>query len=154
MRASRALCGHLVGFAPLYGDLRGAAGALPRFSFVTPNLCDDGHDCAPSVAASWLTGFLSRVTASRAWSDSTLVLVTWDESYGDDTASITPACRVAATGGGGHVLVLLCAKGLRRGLVVPTPLNEVAILAFVERTFSLRLLAGAGAWRAHTLPVG
>jgi hypothetical protein len=51
-------CGHLVGFGVLAADLR--AGRLPTFAWLTPNLCDDMHDC--SVA----TGdrFLARIVPS------------------------------------------------------------------------------------------
>lgn len=151
VRRSESLCAHLVGLAPLLADLRRGPSALPQFSFVTPNLCHDGHDCAPDVAAAWLTGFLGDVTTSRAWSQHTLVVVTWDESYDSDTASIAPDGRVAPTGGGGHILTLLCAKGIPRGADVATPLNQEGILAFVEQDLSLPLLAGARAWRGHTL---
>lgn len=151
VRDTPGLCAHLVGLAPLLADLRGPASSLPSLSFVTPNLCDDGHDCAAQVAAGWLTGFLRKVTSSAAWSDRTLVVVTWDESYDDDTEAVTPDGAVTPTGGGGHVLVLLCARGIRRGARIATPLNQVGILAFVEHNFALPLLAGARRWRGHLL---
>jgi len=40
---SRSRCTKLVGFARLAADLR--AGTLPTYAWITPNLCDDGHDC-------------------------------------------------------------------------------------------------------------
>ena len=36
-------CAHLAGFSQLASDLR--AGRLPTYSWISPNLCDDGHDC-------------------------------------------------------------------------------------------------------------
>ncbi len=33
--------------------------ALPNFIFVTPNMCNDAHDCDISVADNWLQGFMS-----------------------------------------------------------------------------------------------
>src|SRR5581483_10784471 len=36
-------CHELVGFATLAADLR--HGRLPTYAWITPNLCDDGHDC-------------------------------------------------------------------------------------------------------------
>ena len=57
------------------------ANGLPAFSFVTPNLCHDGHDCATNAADSWLGKWLDRITASNAYADGhTVVFVTWDES--------------------------------------------------------------------------
>ncbi|HVT65661.1 MAG TPA: alkaline phosphatase family protein [Mycobacteriales bacterium] len=58
-----------------------AAGHLPGFVFVTPNLCDDGHDCSTATADSWLGSWLNRITASRTYRNgSTVVFVTWDEN--------------------------------------------------------------------------
>jgi hypothetical protein len=62
-----------------------AAGSLPGFTFITPNLCDDGHDCATSTADSWLGYWLKRITSSTLYrSGRTVVFVTWDEG---ETAS-------------------------------------------------------------------
>ncbi|HVV77310.1 MAG TPA: alkaline phosphatase family protein [Mycobacteriales bacterium] len=58
-----------------------AAGRLPAFSFVTPNLCDDGHDCATATADAWLGYWLKRITTSPIYRHGkTVVFVTWDEN--------------------------------------------------------------------------
>ncbi|HVY08615.1 MAG TPA: alkaline phosphatase family protein [Mycobacteriales bacterium] len=58
-----------------------AAGRLPGFSFVTPNLCDDGHDCSTATADSWLGYWLKQITASPLYrAGNTVVFVTWDEN--------------------------------------------------------------------------
>ena len=56
--ASPARCGRLVGFGALAADLRG--GRLPAYTWISPNLCDDGHDCG--VAAG--DRFLARTVPS------------------------------------------------------------------------------------------
>ena len=62
-----------------------ARSTLPAFSFVTPDLCDDGHDCATSSADSWLGTWLARITSSTAYrAGHTVVFVTWDEGVGAD----------------------------------------------------------------------
>jgi len=43
---------NLVPFTHFATDL--AAGNLPNYSFITPNGCNDGHDCGLSTADSWL----------------------------------------------------------------------------------------------------
>ena len=64
-------------------DLR--AGRLPGFTFIAPNLCDDGHDCATSTADSWLGYWLDRIARSALYrAGRTVVFVTWDE---DDRSS-------------------------------------------------------------------
>jgi hypothetical protein len=59
--------------------------ALPAFTFVTPNLCDDGHDCSTSTADAWLGTWLDRIVASPAYlTGDVVVFVTWDEGIGSD----------------------------------------------------------------------
>lgn len=67
-----------------------AADRLPAFTFVTPNLCHDGHDCSTSVADRWLGGWLDRIVASPAYAAGrTVVFVTWDEGVGEDNRVAT-----------------------------------------------------------------
>ena len=43
-----------------------AHGTLPAFSFVTPNLCNDMHDCSVATGDAWLGSWLTTITAARA----------------------------------------------------------------------------------------
>ncbi|MEW9623260.1 alkaline phosphatase family protein [Rhodanobacter geophilus] len=56
---------------------------LPTLSFVTPNLCDDMHDCSISTGDSWLG---SHIDSYVKWArtHNSLLILTWDED--DDTA--------------------------------------------------------------------
>jgi len=57
------------------------AGQLPGFTFIAPNICDDGHDCSTATADSWLGYWLHRITTSPLYRDGkTVVFVTWDEN--------------------------------------------------------------------------
>ncbi len=53
-----ARCAHLVGFAALARNLRN--GRLPTYAWISPNLCDDGHDCALGTADRFLAELRSR----------------------------------------------------------------------------------------------
>lgn len=65
-----------------------AAGHLPGFTFLTPNLCDDGHDCATSTADSWLGYWLRQLTTSSLYrAGRTVVFVTWDENDYSSTSN-------------------------------------------------------------------
>ena len=58
-------------------------GALPAFAFVTPNLCDDMHDCPTASGDRWLARWLPTITASSAYrAGDTVVFITWDENDG------------------------------------------------------------------------
>lgn len=151
VRASRALCSHLLPYPRLRAVLGRPAAEVPRFVWVTPNVCDDGHSCPESVAGRWLAGFVREVTASRAWRDRGLLLVTWDEGSFGDTSSITPAGRLLPTGGGGHLLTLVISPLVRAHSVLRQPLDHYGLLATVEENFGLPLLGAARAWSAHTL---
>jgi hypothetical protein len=75
--------------------------STPRFAFITPNLCDDGHDgtCAGVNDAGttagglvgaddWLKTWMPLIFSSPAYKDgSTLVMLTFDEGSATDTAA-------------------------------------------------------------------
>jgi hypothetical protein len=73
--------------ASLQSDL-GATTTTPNFSFITPNLCDDGHD-APCVtgapggltsADAFLQKWIPIITASPAYKADGLIIINFDES--------------------------------------------------------------------------
>jgi acid phosphatase len=73
----------LVPFTQFPTDL--ASGHLPNLSFVTPNLCDDAHNCALSVADTWLKTNIAPLLTSTPFKDDGLLIITFDESASDDT---------------------------------------------------------------------
>ena len=91
--ANPAFCAaHILSFRPLPGDLA-RAGATPAFSFVVPDLCNDGHD-APCVtgapgglaqADAFLAQWVPTIMAAPAYRDGGLIVITFDE--GSDAAA-------------------------------------------------------------------
>ena len=130
IRSSPALCAHLLPFGRLGPLLAGRAAKVPRYVWVTPNLCDDGHNCPPAVAASWLDRFVASVVKSAAWKANGVLFVTWDESDSGGPA-------------GGQVLTLVISPGLRRGLKVTVGYTHYSVLATIEDAFRLPLLGAA-----------
>ncbi len=62
-------------------DLTG--GTLPAFSFVTPDLCNDTHDCPVATGDAWLKSWFAKILASPTYlAGRTVVFVTWDEDDG------------------------------------------------------------------------
>jgi phospholipase C len=143
IRASAALCSHIQPLGDLTPLLAGAPSAVPRFVWVTPDLCHDGHDCPPGDAASWLDGFVGLITASAAWRQGGALFVTWDEGNGGDASTVGAGGAVAGCCGGGHVLTLVIAPGLTPATEVSVPYTHASLLATVEDAFRLPLLAGA-----------
>jgi phospholipase C len=57
---------------------------LPRYSFISPNECNDEHDCDVSAGDAWLSRWVPVITGSRAYrAGGTALFITYDE--GSDT---------------------------------------------------------------------
>ncbi len=137
---SPARCDKLVGFDQLSSDLRG--GRLPTYAWISPNLCDDGHDCG--VAGG--DRFLARTVPSliRALGPHGFLVLTWDEG-----ASDAGCCGGVAQGG--HVATILVGPDVRRGARLRTPVDHYGVLGTVEQTLGLAPLAGAADPRSGRL---
>jgi phosphatidylinositol-3-phosphatase len=72
----------VVDFSHFAADLKGE---VPRFVWITPGLCHDGHDCSTATADQWLAQTVPQILATDAWKNNGLLLITWDE--GDDSAN-------------------------------------------------------------------
>jgi phosphatidylinositol-3-phosphatase len=64
---------------------RDIAGTVPRFVWITPDMCNDGHDCSTSVADAWLAKTVPVILATNAWKQGGVLFLTWDE--GEDSAN-------------------------------------------------------------------
>jgi phosphatidylinositol-3-phosphatase len=151
----------LKGETGLASDLA-RGGRTPAFSFITPNLCEDGHDfpCKNQTggesALADIDGFLEtwipRIEASKAYQHGGLIEVTFDESEGpqSDASSCCgeePGPGSADPGisgpGGGRVGAVLISPKIAPGTVVTTPYNHYSSLASWEQLFGLPPLADA-----------
>jgi hypothetical protein len=86
---------NLVPFTQFAADL--AAGQLPDYAFVTPNLCDDAHNCALGVADSWLQTHIDPLLKSSPFKNDGLLIIVFDESESDNShgGGRTPAILVS-----------------------------------------------------------
>ena len=67
---------HVVNFGAWNADV--ASGTIPNYSFIIPNLLDDGHDSEIGWGDKWLHDFLTPLI-NASWAKSTLFIVTYDE---------------------------------------------------------------------------
>jgi hypothetical protein len=128
---SSARCHRLVGFGRLAADLR--AGRLPTFSWITPNLCDDGHDCGVAAGDRFLARTVPPLLAELG--PTGFLVVTWDEG-----GSGSGCCGAAH---GGHVATILAGPGVRRGARDAQPVDHYGVLGTIEQALALPALAGA-----------
>jgi acid phosphatase len=64
-------------FTSFTSDLK--AQTLPQWSFITPNMTNDGHDTNISFAASWARTFLTPLLQNSYFMNNTLIILTFDE---------------------------------------------------------------------------
>ena len=73
---------NVVPFTQFANDM---AGNVPRFVWITPDMCHDGHDCSTATADAWLAKTVPAILASSAWQQGGVLFLTWDE--GEDSAN-------------------------------------------------------------------
>jgi hypothetical protein len=148
-----------VDFSLMPGEIAQAA-TTPAFSFITPNLCHDGHD-APCKGSNepgglksindFLQKWIPILLASNGYRDDGMVIVTFDESESgadsccNEQAANTPNAGGPTPGsGGGKVGAVVISPFITPGTVDNTPYNHYSMLRGVEDIFGLDHLGYAG----------
>jgi hypothetical protein len=170
---------NVVPLTQLPNDLASAA-TTPNYVFITPDLCDDGHDptCANGGAGglaqadTFLKTWVPQITASPAFQQNGLLIITFDESEGDDTSccgevpgpyDLDNGVQPGAGGpGGGVVGAVLLSPFIYPGTVSSAPYNHFSMLGTVEDIFGLPRLGeavgttpfGSDIFLHHSTPVG
>lgn len=71
-----------------------SSGTLPTFALITPNLCDDTHDCAVASGDTWLAQWVPRIVGGADYrAGRTIIIVSWDEPTPMAELVIAPAVR-------------------------------------------------------------
>ena len=128
---SPASCRNVVSLARLSIDEN--TGTLPRFVWITPNLCHDMHDCSVTDGDRFLASLVPALL--RALGPRGLLFLTWDEGSSDDGC-----CRLAS---GGHVAEIVAGAGARAGARMDTPVDHYSTLQAIEDLLGLPRLRGA-----------
>jgi hypothetical protein len=55
------------------------------FMWITPNKCNDGHDCSPATADAWLAKLVPQIMASDGYKQGGAIFLVWDEGGPDAT---------------------------------------------------------------------
>jgi hypothetical protein len=127
-------CAQVVGFDRLRADLRRG---LPRFSWITPNLCHDMHDCSVSEGDRWLRRIVPPLL--RGLGRRGLLVVTFDEG--------TTGAGCCGEARGGRIATLLAGPLARRRARSDAPVDHYSTLATVEDLLGLPRLGRAAAVR-------
>ena len=117
---------------PSSGQLASAldSGTLPRFSFVTPNLCHDMHDCDTTTGDAWLKTWVTRITTSSVYqAGRTALVVTWDEDDGSSS---------------NHVATIVVAPSVQPGTRSAKRFTHYSLLRTTEQLLGVRRYLGNG----------
>jgi phosphatidylinositol-3-phosphatase len=125
-------CRRIVPLAQLSPDLR--RGKLPTYSFISPNLCNDMHDCPVGTGDHFLAQLMP--TLLRAVGQRGYVVLTWDEG------SSNRGCCGGSSGG--RIATIVAGPPVRRGGRARRPVDQYGVLRTEEDTLGLSHLAHAG----------
>ena len=148
-------CAKVVPASQLDADL--AAGRLPRFVFITPNVDHDMHGAGEGgndqvltrAADDWLRALYGKLAASSAWQDDTRLVVTWDEGHGTEGGGRSGCCGGLATGG--HIATIVVGPRVPAGRD-GRDYQHYALLRSIEAAFGLPYLGHAGDPTSATIP--
>jgi phosphatidylinositol-3-phosphatase len=152
---------HVVNLERLPQDLANES-TTPNFIFITPNLCNDGHDpeCVdgrPGGLAGidrFLRKWVPRIEASPAFRADGLLVITFDESDGSGPEGSSACCgerplpgAKALPGldgpGGGRVGAVVLSPFVRPGARSTVAYNHYSLLRTVEAIFGLTYIGYA-----------
>lgn len=114
---------HVVPYQELFTDL--SIGKLPNYVFISPNLCNDMHDCPVSIGDEWLSENIPRILSSDQFKfTNSLLILTWDE--GSRTNS--------------HVLTIFVGPAAKINYVSNDKYNIYSLLRTIEYVWHIRPL--------------
>jgi phosphatidylinositol-3-phosphatase len=152
---------HVVNLEHLRQDLASAT-TTANYTFITPNLCSDGHDVhcidggrggLPAIDR-FLRTWVPLIEAAPAFRADGMLVITFDESDGAGSEGSSACCgeqrlpgaRFApgfSGPGGGRVGAVVLSKFVKPGTVSALPYNHYALLRTVEAIFGLPYLGYA-----------
>lgn len=133
-------CDNVVPSAELQADLR--TRQLPTFAWITPNLCNDMHDCSTAAGDRYLAATIPALL-DQLGPHGRLYLV-WDEGTSDQGC-----CAKAA---GGHVPLLVAGPDLPAGTRWQGSYDHYSVLRNIEDALGLPRLGDAGCPCTNALP--
>ncbi|MDP9257910.1 MAG: alkaline phosphatase family protein [Actinomycetota bacterium] len=112
---------------------------LAGFTFITPNLCNDTHDCPVATGDAWLANWLPAIVSSHAYrAGSVAIFITWDEGEGGGSDD----CALNTTDGGCHVGMVVVSPSTQRGTRSALLFNHYSLLKTTEQLLGIKTFLG------------
>jgi hypothetical protein len=120
-------CAKVVPGARILPDAK--AGRLPAFSFLSPDLCDDTHDCGVSSGDRFLADTVPTILS--ALGPHGFLILTYDEGSSNNH-------------GGGQIATTIAGPPVKRGAKPGATYTHYSVLRTIEDAFRLKHLRHAG----------
>ena len=129
IREDAARCAHIVPLTAMAADFASPSTA-PAYSFVTPDMCHDAHDCDMAEADRWLSAFARSLMDSPGFSSGrSLLVVTFDEGESDSQ----------------RVFTVFAGPSVKPGYRSAAAYNHYSLLRTIEDNFGLAPLSDSDA---------
>jgi acid phosphatase len=133
VRTNAARCNKIVPFTQFATDVQ--TNAVPDFVWITPNMCNDMHDCPVSAGDTWLKTWVPIILQSPAWQDKGALFITFDEGVG-----MGGCCGNAV---GGRIATLVISPLGRAGFSSDVQYTHYSLLRTIEAAWQLPLMGQA-----------
>jgi hypothetical protein len=132
VRNNASRCHDVVPLHQLSTDL--TAGTLPRYAWITPNLCHDMHDCPVATGDLFLHSWVPKIVAGLGIDGILIVLF-------DEGSTSAGCCNGQAAGG--HIAGLITGPGAGVHVMIRTSVDQYSVLKLIEDAWGLPELGGA-----------
>lgn len=105
---------------------------LPNFSYVVPNLLNDGHSGPLQLADSWLQHNIAPLISNATFQKEGLLIIVFDEAATSDT-----------TNGGGHVAAVIISAQAKKGFRSTTLYQHQSTLRLILEGLGVSKLPGS-----------
>ena len=128
-----------------------ANNSLPAFSFITPNVCHDTHDCPITTGDTWLASEVTEILNSPAYgAGHTVLFITYDEGEGGSTIN----CATNQTAVDCHVATVIVSPSTPVGARSGKLFNHYSLLRTSEDLLRLPPLGHAAGATSMAKPFG
>jgi hypothetical protein len=105
------------------------ASGIYRYMWITPNMCDDMHNCSAQIADAWLKTTVTKIQASDAYKKGGAIIILFDEGSS------------RAPGATANLPTLVVSPLTAPAFKTSTPFDHRSYLATIEDIFDLPRLA-------------
>jgi hypothetical protein len=119
-------CNKIVPLTEFRKDL---TAGLPQFVWITPNQCDDMHDCSIRTGDDWLRRWVPKILSGLGRDG--ILIVTFDEGSSD-----AGCCSLGSAGG--HVVTVIAGPGAKERKKIRADADHYSLLRLIEDAWGLK----------------